>query len=340
MPRNPKTGDLMTDLQLKELNRQRFMQGVSEGNLYNTGPITQEGGTSFAKDRWKAYFDENPDEAPSDWTGDSESYIAQISESSAQEFVVDRNDIDIRDEQDLEPSYPKRGKDNSFLTVDQAKAELEPTLADEVKADMKVQSEVEAETDDMDEFDTTVEGWVAQFSDLSDEDFEAAGLAIDQLPANAQEAYSKMAGVRDDIEFEDALTRANKANQDKIDSITSQAPTEAEMNQKYQDTKDRAASEIQNMIIEQEYQDEVKAIDDFYEGNTEKKGMMTGNVTELGKGPGEAEADALLREQAGDMEISDMKDKDREITTTIMKDTGLDMDQANALMGKLKGLCG
>lgn len=336
MPRNPKTGDLMTDSQLKELNRQRFMQGVSEGNLYNTGPITQEGGTSFAKDRWKAYFDENPDEAPSDWTGDSESYIAQISESSSQEFVVDRNDIDIRDEQDLEPSYPSRGKDKSFLTVDQAKAEL----AKEVENDMSMEADIEKDFEGDNEFDTTVEGWVAQFSDLSDEDFEAAGLAIDQLPANAQEAYSKMAGVRDDIEFEDALTRANKANQDKIDSITSQAPTEAEMNQKYQDTKDRASSTIANMIIEQEYQDEIKDIDDFYEGNTEKKGMMTGNVTELGKGPGEAEADALLREQAGDMEISDMKDKDREITTTIMKDTGLDMDQANALMGKLKGLCG
>jgi hypothetical protein len=47
-----------------------------------------------------------------------------------------------------------------------------------------------------------------------------------------------------------------------------------------------------------------------------------------------------MREEAGDMEVSDMKGKDREITTTIMKDTGLDMDQANALMGKLKGLCG
>lgn len=336
MPRNPKTGDLMTDSQLKELNRQRFMQGVTEGNLYNTGPITQEGGTSFAKDRWKAYFDENPDEAPSDWTGDSESYIAQVSESSSQEFVVDRNDIDIRDEQDLEPSYPSRGKDKSFLTVDQAKAEL----AKEVEDDMAMEADIEKDFEGDNEFDTTVEGWVAQFSDLSDEDFKAAGLAIDQLPANAQEAYSKMAGVRDDIEFEDALTRANKANQDKIDSITSQAPTEDELNQKYQDTKDRAASEIQNMIIEQEYQDEIKSIDDFYDGVTEKKGMMTGNVTELGKGPGEAQADALLREQAGDTEISDMKDKDREITTTIMKDTGLDMDQANALMGKLKGLCG
>ena len=92
------------------------------------------------------------------------------------------------------------------------------------------------------------------------------------------------------------------------------------------------------MIIEQDYQDEMKSIDDFYDGTTEKKGMLTSNTKELGKGSGDAEADALLRDQAGDMEISDMKD--REITTTIMKDTGLDMDQANELMGKLKGLCG
>lgn len=331
-------GSMMTESQLKEANRQRFLEAVSAGNLYNTGPITNEGGTSFGEDRWASYFKANPDEAPSDWTGDSKSYVEIASDS--QEFVVDRNDVDIRDEQDMEPSYPKRGKDNSFLTAEQANAELEPTLADEVKADMEVQSEVEAETDTMDEFDTTVEGWTAEFEALSDEDFASASKALEQLPPNAQEAYAALAKIRDDIAFDDGLSKAEQANQDKIDAITSQAPTEEEMSQQYDDTKDSAMKEVDTMMREQDYQDEVKAIDDFYEGNTEKKGMLTSNTEELGKGPGEAEADALMREEAGDMEISDMKGKDREITTTIMKDTGLDMNQANALMGKLKGLCG
>ncbi len=347
MPRNPKTGDLMTDSELKELNRQRFMQGVAEGNLYNTGPITQEGGTSFAKDRWKAYFDENPDEAPSDWTGDSESYIVQIAETDGQEFVVDRNDIDIRDEQDLEPSYPSRGKDKSFLTVDQAKAELAKEQSDiskEAEAEIETQAPVEAEADSIDVNDAPMSVWVEEFSSMSDEDFAAHEAAIGQLPKAAQEAYAAVAETKGNIEYEDALGRAGDANQDKIDELTSQASSVSEardeLNTKIQDTKDRIVSQIDDALIELNYQKEIKDIDDFYDGVTEKRGMLTTNVTELGKGSGEAQADALLRDQAKDREISDMKDKDREITTTIMKDTGLDVNQANALMGKLKGLCG
>ena len=326
-------GSLLTASQLKELNRQRFMEALASGDLYNTGPIS-DGGTDFAPDRWAAYFESNPDEAPSDWTGDSKSYVEKA--PTSQEFVVDKNEIDIRDEVDMTPSYPKRGKDNSFLTEEQAQSEL----SKEVEADIKTQAPVEAEKDVDDEFDSPVSEWIKEFSSMEDEEFNSLKAASGQLPANAQEAYATVAATKDDIQFEDALAKGSKANQDKIDAITDQAPTEEEMNQKYTDTKDRALSEVGNMIIEQDYQDEIKSIDDFYDGTTEKKGMLTSNTKELGKGPGEAEADALARDQAGDMEISDMKDSDREITTTIMKDTGLDMDQANALMGKLKGLCG
>jgi hypothetical protein len=326
-------GSLLTASQLKELNKQRFMEALASGDLYNTGPISDEG-TGFAPDRWAAYFESNPDEAPSDWTGDSKSYIEKA--PTSQEFVVDKNEIDIRDEVDMTPSYPKRGKDNSFLTEEQAQSEL----SKEVEADIKTQAPVEAEKDVDDEFDSPVSEWIKEFSSMEDEEFNSVKMAIEQLPANAQEAYATVAATKDDIQFEDALAKGSKANQDKIDAITDQAPTEEEMNQKYTDTKDRALGEVDKMIIEQDYQDEIKSIDDFYDGTTEKKGMLTSNTKELGKGPGEAEADNLARDQAGDMEISDMKGKDREITTTIMQDTGLDMNQANALMGKLKGLCG
>jgi len=337
-------GSMLTKEQLDQLNLDRYNQAVADGNLYNIGPIVDGGGTSFSPERWDDYFNKNPDVKPKDYTNQKDIQTKLDSgesiDTDAQEFVVDKNDVEIISEEDMTPSYAKRGKDNSFLTAEQANTEQEPTLADEVKADMEVQSEVEAETDNMDEFDTTVEGWTAEFEELSDEEFESAGIAIEQLPANAQEAYAALAKIRDDIEFDDGLSKAEQANQDKIDAITSQAPTEEEMDQNYTDTKDRALSEVDDMIIEQDYQDEVKSIDDFYEGNTEKKGMLTSNTQELGEGSGEAEADNLARDQAGDMEISDMKGKDREITTTIMQDTGLDMDQANALMGKLKGLCG
>lgn len=326
-------GSLLTASQLKELNRQRFMEALAAGDLYNTGPISNQG-TGFAPDRWAAYFEENPDEAPSDWTGDSKSYVEKA--PTSQEFVVDRNDIDVRDMQDMPPSYPKRGKDNSFLTEEQAKSELSKEVQDEIDT----QAPIDAIKAEEDEFDSPVSEWVKEFSSMPDEEFNQLGLAIGQLPANAQEAYNSVVQTKDDIQFEDALAKGSAANQANIDSLTSQAPTDEEISEKYAGAKADAMSKVKNMMIEQEYQDEIKDIDAFYEGTDEKKGMLTSNVKELGKGPGEAEADALMRDQAGDMEMSDMKDKDREITTTIMKDTGLDMNQANALMGKLKGLCG
>ena len=86
MPRG-KDGSLLTKEQLKELNKRRFEEALASGNLFNTGPITESGGTSFAPDRWAAYFEENPEEAPSDWTGDSESYQEQ--NTGTQEYIVD-----------------------------------------------------------------------------------------------------------------------------------------------------------------------------------------------------------------------------------------------------------
>jgi hypothetical protein len=333
-------GSMLTKEQLDQLNLDRYNQAIADGNLYNIGPIVDGGGTSFSPERWDDYFDKNPTVKPKNYTNQKDIQAkldsGETIDTDSQEFVVERDDVEVISEEDMTPSYPKRGKDNSFLTEAQAQSEL----SKEVEADIKTQAPVEAEKDVDDEFDSPVSEWIKEFSSMEDEEFNSVKMAIEQLPANAQEAYATVAATKDDIQFEDALAKGSKANQDKIDAITDQAPTEEEMNQKYTDTKDRALGEVDKMIIEQDYQDEIKSIDDFYDGTTEKKGMLTSNTKELGKGPGEAEADNLARDQAGDMEISDMKGKDREITTTIMKDTGLDMDQANALMGKLKGLCG
>ena len=332
-------GSMLTKEQLDQLNLDRYNQAIADGNLYNIGPIVDGGGTSFSPERWDDYFAKNPTVKPKDYTNQKDIQAkldsGETINTDSQEFVVERDDVEVISEEDMPPSYPKRGKDNSFMTKEQAQSEISKDVTDEIK----VQAPVEAEQDADDEFDSPVSEWVKEFSSMEDEEFNSIKMAIEQLPANAQEAYATVAATKDDIQFEDALTKGSKANQDKIDAITDQAPTEEEMDQKYTDTKDRALGEVGNMIIEQDYQDEVKSIDDFYDGTTEKKGMLTSNTNKLGKGSGEAEADALARDQAGDMEISDMKDSDREITTTIMKDTGLDMDQANALMGKLKGLC-
>jgi len=333
-------GSMLTKEQLDQLNLDRFNQAVADGNLYNIGPIVDGGGTSFSPERWDDYFNKNPDVKPKNYTNQKDMQAkldsGETIDTDYQEFVVDRNEIDIRDQQDMEPSYPKRGKDNSFLTEEQAKSEL----AQEAQDEIDTQAPIDAIKAEEDEFDSPVSEWVKEFSSMPDEEFNQLGPAIDQLPANAQEAYNSVLQTKDDIQFEDALAKGSAANQANIDSLTSQAPTDEEISEKYAGAKADAMSKVKNMMIEQEYQDEIKDIDAFYEGTDEKKGMLTSNVKELGKGPGEAEADALMRDQAGDMEMSDMKDKDRAITTTIMKDTGLDMNQANALMGKLKGLCG
>ena len=330
-------GSMLTKEQLDQLNLDRYNQAVADGNLYNIGPIVDGGGTAFSPERWDDYFDKNPTVKPKDYTNQKDIQAkldsGETINTDSQEFVVERDNVEVVSEENMPPSYPKRGKDNSFMTKEQAQSEISKDVTDEIK----VQAPIDAIKSEDDEFDSPVSEWVKEFSSMEGEEFNSVKMAIEQLPANAQEAYATVAATKDDIQFEDALAKGSKANQDKIDVITDQAPTEEEMSQRYSETKDRALSEVGDMIIEQDYQDEMKSIDDFYDGTTEKKGMLTSNTKELGKGSGDAEADALLRDQAGDMEISDMKD--REITTTIMKDTGLDMDQANALMGKLKGLC-
>ena len=323
-------GSMMTKEQLDQANLDRFNQAVADGNLYNTGPIGEEG-TSFSPERWDDYFKANPTVKPKDYTNQKDMQAKLDSgegiDTDYQEFVVDEDAIDVRNEEDM--PYRTRGADNSFMTAEQAKSEQvvaeQSSLSKEIEADMAMEADIEQDTDTMDDFDTTVEGWTTKFKALSDEDFESAALAIEQLPANAQEAYAQMTEATDDAAFDESVS----GQQAEIDALRKEIEA---------DEKDLALSEIDTDIANITYDEEIKAIDDFTTGDKEKRGMLTSNVNELGKGSGDAEADNLARDQAGDMEISDMKDRD--ITTTIMKDTGLDMDQANALMGKLKGLCG
>ena len=89
-------GSMLTERQLKELNRKRFTDAVEAGNLYNTGPITEDGGTGFGEDRWAAYFKSNPEEAPSDWTGDSKSYVEKA--PTDQEFLAQMDNMEVYDD--------------------------------------------------------------------------------------------------------------------------------------------------------------------------------------------------------------------------------------------------
>jgi len=105
-----KDGSLLTKEQLIKLNRQRFDEGVASGNLYNTGPITEEGGTEFGTDRWASYFEDNPEEAPNNWiVGEttSETYL----DESTQEFIVDKDETKILDDKGEVIFQPSEGID-------------------------------------------------------------------------------------------------------------------------------------------------------------------------------------------------------------------------------------
>jgi len=62
-PRDPKTGDLMTQEQLDAHNLDKFKKSLKAGTLGNTGPMTTIGGTGFGPNRWEKYFNKRPDEA-------------------------------------------------------------------------------------------------------------------------------------------------------------------------------------------------------------------------------------------------------------------------------------
>ena len=190
-------GSMLTKEQLDQLNLDRYNQAIADGNLYNIGPIVDGGGTSFSPERWDDYFNKNPDVKPKDYTNQKDIQAkldsGETINTDSQEFVVERDDVEVLSEEDMSPSYPKRGKDNSFLTEEQAQSEL----SKEVEADIKTQATVEAEQDVDDEFDSPVSEWIKEFSSMEDEEFNSVKMAIEQLPANAQEAYATVAEKRE-----------------------------------------------------------------------------------------------------------------------------------------------
>jgi|SaaInlV_200m_DNA_6_1039755.scaffolds.fasta_scaffold05895_2 hypothetical protein len=190
-------GSMLTKEQLDQLNLDRYNQAIADGNLYNIGPIVDGGGTSFSPERWDDYFNKNPDVKPKDYTNQKDIQAkldsGETIDTDSQEFVVERDDVEVISEEDMPPSYPKRGKDNSFMTEEQAQSEISKDVTDEIKT----QATVEAEQDVDDEFDSPVSEWIKEFSSMEDEEFNSVKMAIEQLPANAQEAYATVAEKRE-----------------------------------------------------------------------------------------------------------------------------------------------
>jgi len=190
-------GSMLTKEQLDNLNLERYNQAIADGNLYNIGPIVDGGGTSFSPERWDDYFNKNPDVKPKDYTNQKDIQAkldsGETIDTDSQEFVVERDDVEVISEEDMPPSYPKRGKDNSFMTEEQAQSEISKDVTDEIKT----QATVEAEQDVDDEFDSPVSEWIKEFSSMEDEEFNSVKMAIEQLPANAQEAYATVAEKRE-----------------------------------------------------------------------------------------------------------------------------------------------
>ena len=335
MPRNPKTGDLMTKEELREINRQRFMDALARGDLYNTGPITEEGATSFSPDRWADYFEKNPKEAPKDWTGDSESYMEQA--STTQEFVADKRDMKFYEDGKrvdeptnlaAEDTGPVRGADNSFLTKEQEdnskeRAELQASMAEK-------QTKVDANEKDIAKHDSTL----AQL----DKD-------IEQIRAEKKAIEDQTDTTPIDEMFEDEEKEIQaEEKQDRIDN-----------EQMFYEFFNEMSDEELDKWVEDIQKDDVP--DFMLDAFTEVK-MERAEKTRKELDPLMAQAEADQEKMEADVEERDFPNiaagegmmtfkktedvantSENKAIDTILNSTNLNEQQAGMLMRKLKGIC-
>ena len=294
-------GSLLTARQLKELNRKRFTDAVSAGNLYNTGPITDEGGTSFGEDRWAAYFKANPDEAPSDWTGDSESY--QEKAPTDQEFLAQMDSREVYDEdgelvyvdgEDVEPKVQGRGLNGSRDSDGTLRPDTTTFMRPiDIKDGEVTTSDKQVPTEEvMAGIEERKKTRPAKMKDIADR-----LAAVDAIDIDAEvEAEMAQEEASADIEQEDSV-ESWKANFDSM------------------------SEEMFNSITAEDVADLPENAQTAF---NEKKGMTQGLDEEVG---------GMLSQKPVD------EDSKADMMKSAMINAGLDEDQSTDLLGKLKGIC-
>jgi hypothetical protein len=372
-----KDGSLLTKEQLIKLNRQRFDEGVASGNLYNTGPITEEGGTEFGTDRWASYFEDNPEEAPNNWiVGEttSETYL----DESTQEFIVDKDETKILDDKGEVIFQPSEG-------IDEGDRFIEP---EEYQADNATKRGLTGQRDSQGTLTITPltrneKGEKVNLEEFTKEKNAVIRNKLEKVRGSIKDKKDKLAMMEAtnidaeseaevDIEQEDSMENwmdnfesmsdemfmaIDFKDLEKYGANAEDAYTEVKLAKDKADSEftdaqmDAAESDREAMEMGAELDAEIAQdqADEEQLSDAESERMIMEATADQDK----MEGDAELR----DFPMMNMSDKDKGMfqfqktdtianekeqasIDTIMGDTDMNPEQARQLMTKLKGICG
>jgi hypothetical protein len=370
-------GSLLTKEQLIKLNRQRFDEGVASGNLYNTGPITEEGGTEFGTDRWASYFEDNPEEAPNNWiVGEttSETYL----DESTQEFIVDKDETKILDDKGEVIFQPSEG-------IDEGDRFIEP---EEYQADNATKRGLTGQRDSQGTLTITPltrneKGEKVNLEEFTKEKNAVIRNKLEKVRGSIKDKKDKLAMMEAtnidaeseaevDIEQEDSMENwmdnfesmsdemfmaIDFKDLEKYGANAEDAYTEVKLAKDKADSEftdaqmDAAESDREAMEMGAELDAEIAQdqADEEQLSDAESERMIMEATADQDK----MEGDAELR----DFPMMNMSDKDKGMfqfqktdtianekeqasIDTIMGDTDMNPEQARQLMTKLKGICG
>ena len=370
-------GSLLTKEQLIKLNRQRFDEGVASGSLYNTGPITEEGGTEFGTDRWASYFEDNPEEAPNNWiVGEttSETYL----DESTQEFIVDKDETKILDDKGEVIFQPSEG-------IDEGDRFIEP---EEYQADNATKRGLTGQRDSqgtltISPLTRNEKGEKVNLEEFTKEKNAVIRNKLEKVRGSIKDKKDKLAMMKAtnidaeseaevDIEQEDSMENwmdnfesmsdemfmaIDFKDLEKYGANAEDAYTEVKLAKDKADSEftdaqmDAAESDREAMEMGAELDAEIAQdqADEEQLSDAESERMIMEATADQDK----MEGDAELR----DFPMMNMSDKDKGMfqfqktdtianekeqasIDTIMGDTDMNPEQARQLMTKLKGICG
>jgi len=302
MPRNPKTGDLMTKEELRELNKKRFAEALESGSLYNTGPITEEGGTSFSPERWDEYFKKNPEEAPQGWTNqkDYQEKLEAGEIDTTVESLADMDKMEVYDE------------DDNLIYADGKEITQDRGLGGDRDADGNFKTYMRPI--DIKDSEVTVKDEQVPTEDvLADIESRRTPEALAEAEARKKDREKRMADVNAiDVDSEVAVEMAEE-----------DMAKEIEQEDSVENWTAHFKSMSEEMFNSIEPEDVASLTENGQKAYNELKGMRT-----------------PLDEEAGGMLTKGVdSDSKTDMMKSAMINAGLNEEQSANLLGKLKGIC-
>jgi len=216
-----------------------------------------------------------------------------------------------------------RDKDGNLIT---AKSDM----AKEIEDDEKIEAEIEKDFAGGDDLDTTVAGWITQFKALSEEDFRDIDRQdLVPLGQNAVDAYFEVLDIHDAGDEREEASLANEFDWQG-------------------EAKGPLTDEERDTLVQEDVAKADAELDTELEDAESDRTMMEAD----------ADADKLDADyEASEFPMMGMSDKDKGMFSfkkteskdektigagigVIVKDTGMNEEQARQLMTKLKGICG